>query len=115
MRGLKRGDTWTFAAVWESSPGEPMDLTGAHARMQFRKSATDPVARLTLSDETGEIVLGGEAGTLDFVVLPAVTRQVRPMDYYVDLELTLLSGVVESSDTFVIRVEADQTLPDEES
>jgi len=62
--------------------------------MQIRDYIEDAEVKLSISTESGNITLGGTAGTIDIEILTAQTATLTTDGYY-DLELILPSGEVE--------------------
>lgn len=58
--GVRLDKTFT----WKRANGDLVDLTGYSARMRGRTQAEPAETVLSLSSETGEIELGGPAGTI---------------------------------------------------
>ena len=88
---IEQGATFTLRITWTTSSGTPVDLTGYTAKMQVRWKYSGPTPLLTFSSATGEITLGGVAGTVDISGLAAVTGVTDPKYGVYDLELTRTS------------------------
>lgn len=54
---IYQGATFIENFVWKT-PGGPVNMTGATARMQVRRSVSSPEALLSLTTENGRITLG---------------------------------------------------------
>jgi hypothetical protein len=69
-----QGQTFDAQLAFEDASGNPIDLTGYSAQMMLRNDVADPAPVVTWSDTTGEIMLGGTAGTLTFNVAGTATQ-----------------------------------------
>jgi hypothetical protein len=69
-----QGQTFDAQLAFEDASGNPIDLTGYSAQMMLRNDVTDATPIETWGTATGEIVLGGTAGTLTFNVVGAATQ-----------------------------------------
>lgn len=91
--------TFTETVTLRNSDGTVMNLTGYSARAQVRREIDDTDAVFDLSSTNGKIVLGGAAGTVQFLL--ANTETDNPEvdwdgEYWVyDMLLTAPSGIVE--------------------
>lgn len=113
---LKRGDTWTASFFWKSVTCDddgnvisksPTNLTGCSARLHLEKSGATV---LDISTLTGEITIDGLVGQVDINVAAAVTAQFESGSHKGDLEITYPTGVVHSSETFLLTVLKDITV-----
>lgn len=99
---LVAGDTWK--AVWFAPQpnGQPVDLTGATARLHLRDAAGAKIVEASTAD--GRIVIDGPAGKL-FLTVPAIEMALVPGNYRFALEVTYADGTVrtEPPDTLTIR------------
>lgn len=86
---LIRGDTWTRAWELKDATGNPIDLTGATARLHVR----DGAGALVISAATGDgrLVITPADGRIDLVV-PYSDTGIAPGAYRFDIEVTLPSG-----------------------
>lgn len=83
-----QGATDSLATRFENDDGSVVVLTGYTAKMQVRKSATDPDEPvITLTTENGGITIGGSAGTVTLNWFPADTEDVDAGYYVYDIEL----------------------------
>lgn len=87
---IYRGDTWQRAWVIKDSAGNPVDLTGATARLHVRDAAGAKVMEASTAD--GRLTLQPAAGRID-LVMPAAVTEVAPANYRFDIEVTYPSGV----------------------
>lgn len=78
--------------VW-AIDGTPVDLTGASARMQLRRTLASTEVLQELSTADGTIVLGGAAGTIQLALPGATTANLSGEGVY-DLVITFASGKV---------------------
>ena len=67
---IEKGSTFRHRFVWtyEVEPQDPIDLTGATARMQIRPDVDSDTLLHELTTEDGGIQLGDAAGTIDLFV-----------------------------------------------
>lgn len=91
---IEQGAYCARSLTYKDADGVPVDLTGCTARMQIRDYIEDAEVKLSISTESGNITLGGTAGTIDIEILTAQTALLTTDGYY-DLELILPSGEVE--------------------
>lgn len=91
---IEQGATLRLSFIWKDSEEEPIDLTGYSARMQVRRSYSSTEKLLDLSTESGEITLGGAAGTITVEGDAAATELLKTKCGVYDLELTSQDGVV---------------------
>lgn len=86
-----RGDTWQRAWLIADAAGQPVDLTGAAARLQVRDAAGALVMSASLLD--GALLMATpSSGRID-LVMPATLTNIAPGAYRFDLELTFPSGL----------------------
>lgn len=98
---INQGATYARTFIWTSGTccGQgtvgatpiPVDLTGYTAELQIR-SYQNPAAPL-LYDASGDIVLGGTAGTIALTIDATDTAAMTWFSGYYDLKLTDSSGV----------------------
>ena len=90
---VEQGATYQKTVTWKDSAGDPVDISGYSARMQFRarKSSTDTLLSITEADY---ITLGGAAGTIAISIPAAVTAALDFRRAVYDLELVSAGGVV---------------------
>lgn len=97
-----QGSTFDPVLTFKGPSGTPIDLTGYAGKMQAREKHSTTVV-LTFDTADGTMLLGGAAGTIQLLHLPAQTasvtakdgssKNVRPLRELVyDLELTPASG-----------------------
>lgn len=103
---LKRGFTTTFVATYRQPQTvpptvdalgnvvtpDPVNITGASAKMQIRSKLGDTTALLTLTSPAGGIALGGAAGTVAVTISAAQTLGLAVGVAGFDLMLTLADG-----------------------
>lgn len=96
---IPQGATWSQTLTWEHGPSEedtdPVDLTLASARAQFRArhGATTALLALT-SDPGGGITLGGLAGTIALDASATQTAAMPAGSAVWDLEIVWPDGAV---------------------
>lgn len=89
---IEQGATYRRTFVYTSTPAPnitPVDLTGYTARMQFRSNAAAVTPLLSLTDvgsADGQIIIGGQAGTVQVYITDAATDRLSGSGVY-DLEL----------------------------
>lgn len=95
---IDQGATFTRIFVWfapSCCPGtvgstlRPVDITGYTARMQFRPY---PLSTTVLYDASGDLVLGGVAGSVYLTIPAAVTAGFTWFTGVYDLLLTASNG-----------------------
>jgi hypothetical protein len=91
---IYQGATLDRTFTWKDSTGTAIDLTNYTAAAQVREKV-DGKKLLDMTSAGGRIVLGGAAGTIQLLVVPADTRALKPVTAGVwDLELTDAAGKV---------------------
>lgn len=92
---IEQGATYTKPSLtWKDGDGIPVNLTSWAARMQFRKSPKAPVVLFEATTENGRIILGGEAGTIDFNFSADDTESMSFASAVYDLELVAADETV---------------------
>jgi len=91
---IEQGSTFKLNLTWKDSEGVPVDLTGYTARMQVRPTVESADVLLNLSTATGEITLGGAAGTIAAVASAQQTSLIGGRRAVYDLEVEASNGVV---------------------
>lgn len=73
------GATFSEEVTLRDDQGDPLDLTGASARLQIRRDIEDPspVFDLQSNGTSPAIVLGGLAGTIKFTIHPELMTDVQ--------------------------------------
>lgn len=89
---IEQGSTFT-ARVTIKKNGNPVDLTGASAKFQARESIQS-TSTLLEWNSGAELTLGGEDGTVDFLVDAEVTAEYSFRSAVADLRITLSDGFV---------------------
>jgi hypothetical protein len=100
---IEQGTTFTYTFKWKQVSGDPVNLTGALAKMQVRaeKSTTadHKVTFASYAAEVGDptpwfdaIDIDEEDGIVTVYVTPAQTAQVPEGDWWYDLVLTLTAS-----------------------
>ena len=90
---IEQGSVFTLDLVYKDADGVAINLTGFHARMQFRASYASPdPAVLSFSDADGTITLGGALGTIHVEAPATTTADVAIKKGVYDLELIPPSG-----------------------
>jgi hypothetical protein len=70
---FNQGETFAWTFRWLAGGSDPVDLTGATARMMVRADPDDVTPLLTLTTENGRIALGGVLGTIALTISATVT------------------------------------------
>ena len=83
----EQGATFNLFFTWKSTSGTPIDLSGMTARMQVRKTKSDPDLIASFTTANGRITLGGVAGTVTVIMSAADTAVLTPGVYAYDLEI----------------------------
>lgn len=91
---IEQGADFFFDLTYKDDTGTPIDLTGYSARMQIREEVSSNIALVSISSATGEIVLGGIAGTIAVHIPASVTTGLSFNTGKYDLELEDSAGVV---------------------
>ena len=91
---IEQGATFTQPLVWNDGAGDPVDLTGYTARMQFRSSVNSSTVLFSATTENGRIALGGSLGTVDITIDADDTAAFGFVSAVYDLELESASGFV---------------------
>jgi hypothetical protein len=82
-----RGTRYLKSFVYQDASKNPIDLTDLKARMQIREKVTSSTVELELSSDTGEIVLGGVAGTINIVIGGTATDTLTINNGIYDMEI----------------------------
>ncbi len=90
---IKTGTTYELKFIYNDVDGIPINITGASARMQLRRSTHSPVSAEPSS------VINGEAGEITFKFLPEDTTSILKNNaeaetFLFDVLLTLTNGDV---------------------
>lgn len=107
----KRGDTLSIIFRIRDSIGGVTPLDGVSFRMHVRDKAKNLVAELPGLGQGLE--LDEVEGTVTATVDASVTAEFKTQKHYTDLECTFPSGYVASSETVILKIDEDQTLPQE--
>lgn len=91
---IEQGATWDFAMVWKTDIGEPIDLTGCDARMQFRRSYGYSVL-MDLGTATNTLVVDGPNGGISAQVSAEITSLIKEPSGVFDLEVYHPDGRVD--------------------
>lgn len=86
---IYRGDTWQRAWIIEGPNGQPVDLTGATARLHVRDAQGGKAMEASTAD--GRLSIQPLQGRID-LVMPAAATGVTPGTYRFDLEVTFADG-----------------------
>jgi hypothetical protein len=88
-----RGDSWQgFAEIAVTLNGDPLDLSGASARMQIRRSKGSPTVLLEWS--TGDDTISFTEPSEGKFAIAGRVIDLPPGEVVFDIELTLASGRV---------------------
>lgn len=99
-RAIFRGQTFRDRVTYstrenEQAPEVPVDLSGATAVAQFRRSVNaEGAPLLELSTANGGITLGGAAGTVEMHITAAQTAAIEWTAAVYQMEITFANGDV---------------------
>lgn len=85
---IQQGATYRRTFRWLAD-GEPVNLTGATARMQIRRSVRAPEVIFDASTENGRLAINALAGEVTLVISAADTAQLPNRSAVYDLEVDL--------------------------
>jgi hypothetical protein len=91
---IEQGATFRRILTWRDGNGVAVNLTGWTARLQMRRSLTASSPFLELNTESGGLVLGGSAGTIEIVISAEATAALDQKHGVYDLEMVSGSGEV---------------------
>lgn len=102
---IEKGATFKHTIRWETSAGVPVDVTGAVALLQVRKTqATDGVHVLSIASYSApvgaptpwrtDITIAEAEGRFDINVSAVVTATLEAGAWYYDMKVTLAGGEV---------------------
>lgn len=104
----RQGSTWAVSMTVDDD-GTPVSWTGTTAKMQLRRSVSDPAVALECSTANGRITLTDPTGLLQINVDAVTMAAMEPGRYVYDLELTRPGGVVEPLLAGDVRIAAEVT------
>lgn len=105
---LVAGDTWARSWVLSDDAGQPIDLTGASARLHVRDKQGTLHASAT-SALAGGIVITPLTGRIEMEIAAATTGLLAPGPYRYALEVTFGDGRVRTIETNNLVVSEDLT------
>ena len=82
---IKQGATWNQVLSYTDSSGTPINLTSYTAKLQLKETCKSTFSYLTISTETGEIVIDGPTGTITITVDATVMTRLPSGTYLYDL------------------------------
>lgn len=91
---INQGASFRVQPVLRDAAGTLIDLSGADARMQIRRSVAYGGSSLASLTVGSGITLGGAAGTITIDLTPAQTSALPPGAHVYDLELVDSAGSV---------------------
>ena len=91
---IEQGATWDFAMVWKTEEGDPIDLTGCEARMQFRQTYESSVL-LDLDSSSGSLTIDVSTGHIATQVSAETTAGIKGRSGVFDLEVYHPDGRVD--------------------
>lgn len=91
---IEQGATRIVPLVWKDSSGNPVNLTGASARMQVRRSAADTEVLLEMSTSNSRISVAALEGKINLIFSASVTAALKWRRGQYDLEVTSGDGSV---------------------
>lgn len=89
---IQAGGTFGKVILWADACGDPIDITGATAKMDCKYKLSDASAFLSLSTANGRISIDGAAGKLTLLVDAADTEDLAAGRGVYDLQVTLSGG-----------------------
>jgi hypothetical protein len=90
---IEQGATFELVCTWRNPDRTPINLTGYSATMTA--ATTKGAAKvIDVSDVTGEIVLGGAAGTVSVTIPASATSLLAPGAYVYEINLASPGGIV---------------------
>lgn len=90
---VDQNTTFTFIVEYKDSDGDPIDLTGASAKLQVRDTKGGPKLAFTLTSPSGGITIDAPSGKITVTMTPAQTNKLfYPKSSY-DLMVTELNSV----------------------
>ena len=104
---LIRGDTWRRSWIIKDETGQPIDLTGASARLQVRDKRDEVLAYARM--DNGMITIDPLQGRIDMVVPASITKDFPIASHRFDLELTFADGTVRTIEQSTLQVIEDVT------
>lgn len=86
---IEEGAKFELDITWEDEDGNAVDLTGLSARMRFKRSKSDTTTLAEWNSDSGDITLGGAAGTIAVAIGADVTADLDWYDFkpYYNLEI----------------------------
>lgn len=87
---INQGSTWIQTIIYKDSNDDPIDLTNYSAKMEIKESykkCGPSFSYLTISTNTGEIVIDGPTGTITITVDYETTQALRPGVYVYDFDI----------------------------
>ena len=90
---IQQGDTWALEILLQDEQDQPVDLTGATAKMQLRPFPSSAVLVAELSTGNQRITVD-PAGKIGSLLAAEVTAALPAKPGVYDLEVTFASGVV---------------------
>jgi len=105
---IYRGDSWVVSWTILGADNQPIDLTGATARVQLRNSQNTLLVEANTSN--GRITLNPTQGRIDMNVPYSVMESVPVGTYQYDLEVTFPNGVRRTYVVDNLHVERDVSL-----
>jgi len=94
MPVIEQGADFFWTLTYKDNIGTPVDLTGYSARMQVREDYSSPLALVDISTDSGEVTLGGAAGTIHIHLSAVETSALDFTTAKYDLEIADSQGVV---------------------
>ena len=103
---IYRGDTWHRSWLLKQPGGDPVNLSGAVARLHARNA--DGVLAIQASTADGRITITPVEGRIDMSV-PYAATAVAPGSYRYDLELTHADGTRQTIEQSTLLVLEDMS------
>jgi hypothetical protein len=104
----KRGDTYTLNCTYTDADGVGIDLTSYTINSQARSNASATSTLFDVTSGSGITLTDATNGEYTLTVAASETESWTPGKYIQDIEY-VTGGVVKSTETFKLEVEADVT------
>lgn len=95
---VDKGSTFRNTVTWRVGDSEanaqPVDLTGATARLMVRASVNDATVLHEMNDVDGSIILGGATGEIELLITAPISTGFNFTNGVYGLEITASSGDV---------------------
>lgn len=83
---ITQGATYNKALIWKDKDDNPHDLTGYHAKMQFRENFNSPPI-ITLTTQNNRLIITPLEGKIEIKLTPQETRELSKCKARYDLDI----------------------------